>query len=296
MITPSEIKQKASRLYPRAITAWIEKNEADGFPWRIPANLKLDEVPSRNIHNVNQLRSAAKETVGYGYSVEWEKRNSRKFGENEFFPKAITIDTLTDLLKLTNKQSEFKRLETILQILRERLPQLEPWLTRGWQQIVELHCVEDLIMVVEFLIANPRPGCFPRELPLRVPSKLVEQNRAILTDWLDILLPDETIDCSRDPRFFEQRYGFRTFRKHILTRILDPQLQRELGLFTGELSLPPQAIASLPMHEHQPSVVMVENQVTLLTLPLIKRGIAFFGMGKGITQLFNIQLVLSGLS
>jgi hypothetical protein len=133
---------------------------------------------------------------------------------------------------------------------------------------------------------NPRPGCFARELPLAVPTKLIQQNKSMLTEWLDILLPDEWIDCSCDPNHFEQRYGFRYFRSHVLMRILDPELQKDLGLFTDELSLPPQEIAKLNAKEMH--VVIVENQVTLLTLPPVRRGIAFFGMGKGITQLLDI--------
>ncbi len=286
MITPAEILEKATRIYPRAVMAWLNGLDHELFPWRIPANLKLTDVHSENIHGVQQLRESAKEIVGYGYSVEWERRNSRKFGENDFFPKAIAIHSRFDLLKLTGKLNEFKRLESRVTKIRQRLPELELWLKRGWQRIVDLDTLEDLLAVAEFLIRNPRPGCFARELPLAVPTKLIQQNRALLTEWLDILLPDESIDCSCDPRNFEQRYGFRYFRAHILTRILDPDLQKELGLFTAELSLPPQEIANIPIGDAK--VVMVENQVTLLTLPPIKRGIAFFGMGKGITQLFEI--------
>ncbi len=286
MITPEEILEKATRIYPHAIVAWLDGLDLERFPWRIPANLKLSDVHSKNIHGVQQLRESAKETIGYGYSVKWEKRNSRKFGENDFFPIAITIDSRFDLLKLTGKLKEFKRLECCVTKIRQRLPELEAWLKRGWQRIVDLDTLEDLLDVAEFLIQHPRPGCFARELPLAVPTKLIQQNRALLTEWLDILLPDDSIDCSCDPRNFEQRYGFRYFRAHILTRILDPDLQKELGLFTAELSLPPQEIANIPVGDAK--VVMVENQVTLLTLPPIKRGIAFFGMGKGITQLFDI--------
>lgn len=286
MITPAEILEKASRIYPRAVAAWLDGMDDELFPWRIPANLKLSDVHSKNIHGVHLLRESAKEIVGYGYSVEWERRNSRKFGENDFFPIAITVDSRFDLLKLTGKINEFKRLESRVLKIRQRLPELEAWLKRGWQRIADLDTLEDLMVVAEFLIRNPRPSCFARELPLAVPTKLIQQNRALLTEWLDILLPDESIDCSCDPRNFEQRYGFRYFRAHILTRILDPELQKELGLFTAELSLPPQEIANIPVGDAR--VVMVENQVTLLTLPPIKRGIAFFGMGKGITQLFEI--------
>jgi len=286
MITPTEIREKATKIYPRAVAAWLDPLAHDPFPWRIPANLKLFDVPSKNIDSVQRLRGSSKETIGFGYSVEWETRNSRTHGVNDFFPKAITIDSFYDLLKMTSKLNEFQRLEKSVQMIRQRLPELEQWLKQGWQRIVELDAVEDLIAVAEFLIQNPRPSCFARELPLAVPTKLIQQNKALLAQWLDILLPDESIDCSCDPGHFEQRYGFRYFRKHILTRILDTELQREMGLFTEELSLPRNAIANLRLEAAR--VIIVENQVTLLTLPPVARGIAFFGMGMGITQLFEI--------
>lgn len=286
MITPSEILEKANRIYPRAVAAWLDPLDNDPFPWRIPANLSLSEVPSKNIDSVQRVREHSKETIGFGYSVEWETRKSRKHGENDFFPRAITIDSIHDLLKLIGKFNEFKRLEDRVRKIRQRLPELEPWLKIGWQRLIDLNAFEDLMAVAEFLIQNPRPGCFTRELPLAVPTKLIQQNRTLLSQWLDILLPDESIDCSCDPGHFEQRYGFRYFRKHVLTRILDADLQQGLGLFTDELSLPPLAIASLPLRDAH--IVIVENQVTLLTLPRIERGIALFGMGMGITQLFDI--------
>ena len=288
MISPAEIRDKAIRLYPRAVDAWLAGTADQSFPWRIPVNLKLSDVHSENVHSVHQLSAGAKESIGYGYSVAWDNRNSRKFGENNF-PTAITIDSFSDLLELIGKQKEFRCLENRVQSVRERLPELESWLVRNWSKLVELDSLDALIMVSEFLIRNPRPGCFARELPLPVPTKLIQKNKALLTEWLDILLPDDSIDCSCDPRNFEQRYGFRYFRKHILTRILDPELQSELRLFTAELSLPPQEIANLPISNAR--IVMVENQVTLLTLPSITRGIAFFGMGMGITQLFDIPWI-----
>ena len=291
MIAPSEIIKKATRIYPRAIASWLDSIDHEQFPWRIPAKLTLSDVHSKNIAAVEKLRESAKETIGYGYSVEWEERNSRKFGDNKFFPIAITINTFYDLLKLIGKYNEFKRIERRVGKIRDRLPELEGWLRQGWPKVSELDAIDDLITVVEFLIRNPRPGCFARELPLAVPTKLVEQSKSLLAEWLDILLPDESIDCSCDPRNFEQRYGFRYFRKHILTRILDSELQAELRLFTSELSLPPPEIANLPIRDAR--VVIAENQVTGLTLPQIRRGIAFFGMGTGITQLFNITWLQS---
>ncbi len=287
MISPAEIRTKAQRLYPQAVAAWLSGDEAEQYPWRIPANLKLSDVHSENVRDVQSLRLSAKEAIGYGYCVEWQSRKSRKHGENDFFPKAVTIDSRDDLLKLIGKQSEFKSLERKVNKIRARLPELEVWLHQAWQRLIDLDSIDDLISVVEYLMRNSRPDCFARELPLAVPTKLIQNHRPLLTEWLDRLLPDEAIDCSCDPKHFEQRYGFRYFRKHILTRILDVQLQSELRLLPSELSLPPQEIARLPIANVR--AIIVENQVTLLTLPPVERGIAFFGMGMGITQLFHID-------
>ncbi|MEQ1829398.1 MAG: Wadjet anti-phage system protein JetD domain-containing protein [Pirellula sp.] len=289
MISPTEIRDKAERLYPQAIDAWLAGDDEHRYPWRIPANLKLSETRSDNIRDVHALRQSAKETIGYGYSVEWESRNSRKHGENDFFPKAITIESLTDLLKLTGNLTAFRSLEKKVSRIRDRLPELEPWLRRAWKVLAPLsiEVVDDLMTVSEHLQRYPRPGCFARELPLPVPTKLIKNHESILTAWLDILLPDEAIDCGCDPRDFERRYGFRFFERHVLTRILDPTLQAELNLFTSELSLPPREIESLCVDSVR--IVIVENQVNLLTLPALARGIAFFGRGDGVTQLFDIE-------
>ena len=286
VISPSEIRIKATRIYPQAVADWIQGEQNQSFPKRIPANLKLSELHSDNVRDVQSLRRSAKESIGFGYTVHWEKRSSRKHGENDFFPIAIMIDSLQDLVKLVGNESEFKTLVARVEKIRKSLPELENWLLKSWSQLIGLDAIDDLISVAKYLMVNPRPGCFARELPLAVPTKLIENHRPILTEWLDRLLPLESIDCSCDPKQFAQRFGFRLFRKHILTRFLDPALQTELGLFTSELSLPQKEIAKMPITNAR--VVLVENQVTLLTLPPIERGIAFFGMGMGVTQLFDI--------
>ncbi|HUP78043.1 MAG TPA: DUF3322 domain-containing protein, partial [Pirellula sp.] len=85
---------------------------------------------------------------------------------------AITIDSLQDLLKLVDKKSEFKILEQRVHKIRSSLPELETWLVKSWQQLNSLDAIDDLISVVQYLMLNPRPACFARELPLAAPTKL----------------------------------------------------------------------------------------------------------------------------
>jgi hypothetical protein len=285
MIAPAEIREKAARLYSQAVVSWLKNEGESRYPWRIPCDLRLSNTPSVNVANVTALKAASKDNLGYGYSLVYEQSKSRKHGNNQFIV-AIYIDSRLDLLKLIGKLAEFKTLEARVRLLRGKLPELETWIQTAWSKLIDLDAIEDLIEVALYLKQNPRPGCFTRELPLAVPTKLIQNHEAILREWLNRILPPDSIDCDCDPKNFKQRYGFRFFRKHILTCVLDPVLQRELSLVSSEFSLPPHEIARLPIVSA--TVVIVENQVTLLTLPPIKRGIAFFGMGMGVTQLFDM--------
>lgn len=285
MITPAEIREKTRRLYPQEIDAWLNGTVLTRYPWRIPANLRRSEVPSERIKEVENLRQGSKEIIGFGYSIQWERIKSLKQGDNNY-PTGILIDSQTDLLKLAGKLSEFQILEKRVGILRARIPELEPWIRSSWSKLVSLDAFPELVEVADYLKSHPRPGCFVRELPLAISTKCIQDHRVLLTDWLNIILPPETIDCDCSPKNFDQRFGFRAFRKHILVRVLDPCMLAELGLFSSELSLPPQVIPEMKVDRAM--VVIVENRVNLLTLPELQRGIAFFGEGKGVTQLFAI--------
>jgi hypothetical protein len=283
VITPVDITDKAKRFYPQAIEAWFQGSLDEVFPWRIRANKKLEGSLAEQVQSVRDLREGSKEVRDFGYTVHWEHRKSRTLGDNPF-PDSITIDSLDDLLRLISKRTEFHVVQRRTAQLRSTLPELESWLRRSWKKLIRLDAISELIEVVLYLKSHPRPNCFARELPLQIPTKLIENHRSILTEWLDIVLPADSIDSHK--REFEPRYGFRFIERHNLARILDHRLQQELGLFTAELSLPPLEIAKMTIDS--PEIWIVENQVTLMTLPPIERGIAFFGQGKAVTRLFDI--------
>ncbi len=110
MITPDEIREKAERLFPKAISAWLAA-EDDFFPRRLAVDLSVKgKSHPQLIQAVSQLRERSKEVIGSGYTVLYERIHSRQFGDN-LFPVAIHIDSLADLLKLTRRQTEFQRLE-----------------------------------------------------------------------------------------------------------------------------------------------------------------------------------------
>lgn len=275
MIGPDEIASKAQRLFPKAVTAWLT-DDANFFPYRMRANLSTARMSQSDvIREVTVLRQRSKAQVGFGYTINYEQINKRSHGLNDF-PASIEIDTLDDLLKLIRKQTEFRILEKACSTLRRRLPELESWLIQKSSRLLEIAGnVDDFICVVEYLRANPRPNCYLRELPIPVSTKLIEQNKPLLREWFDRLLPAEHIECGCDNRDFEQRYGFRYVRKHLLVRLLDPTLQSRLGFPCEEFSLPAEELAKLPLG--QAAVIVVENKINLLSFPT---GDAFRSAGR----------------
>lgn len=285
MITSQELVQKASRIYARAISAWLASDDSF-FPYRIPCDLSMPASQSELIQQVEKLRSESKEVKGFGYSITWEEKAKRLYGRNHY-PAAILIESLDDLIKLLRKATEFRELQSSVERVRGRFPKLNDWILKNWAKLLPVTSqLDQLLSVVQFMIDNPRPDCFTRELQLSISTKLIERNKPLLSAWFDALLPDGAIDFG-STRSFEQRYGFRYSRPHLLIRFLDTNLASELNCQWSELSLPVTEIDRMPVTSA--SVFVVENKVNLLTLPKRSRSLALGGMGAGVTALFDIN-------
>lgn len=289
MITAEQIRDKAKRLFGKAIKAWLNHELDAFFPHRIPTNLTPSKDLSKTIAEVECLREHSKQAIGSGYRIEWRSRRSRTHGRNDF-PDAIFVDTMDDLVEMSYRVSDWKSLQLAVATLRDRQPRLDEWLRAGtnWKLILELSDVlPDLLSILDHMLLHPRPDCFARELPVPVSTKLIEQHRRRLAIWLDLLLTPDAIDFRFGHDQFEPRYGLRYARPHYLLRVLDEELQRNLGLPFDELSLPAESIDKLPASDQR--VIIVENKVSLLSLPSMHRTLALGGLGNGVTQLSDIS-------
>ena len=102
MIQPEDIRRKAKNLYPSYLRAWLDADDSF-FPKLIPSRKTLDSDDlSAAIPLVCRLRDGSKEVVGFGYTVEWQEINSRKFGRNQF-PVRILFETPEDFLRFIGK-------------------------------------------------------------------------------------------------------------------------------------------------------------------------------------------------
>ncbi|MBX3423947.1 MAG: hypothetical protein KF752_20510 [Pirellulaceae bacterium] len=285
MIDPVELREKATRIYGRAIDAWLRSDESF-FPYAIRANTQLADDHVTAIKQVDALRQHSKESLGFGYSILWQERKTRKHGSQRL-PGGFYIESLNDLLSWIDKQREFTRLRKVTHVIRHQCAQLEPWLLQHWRRALEVHQdIEDLLLVANHLCNYPRPNCYPRELPLPVSTKLIERNFKLLAEWLDIVLPNGAIDYQYGRDNFAGRYGFRQSSPHFLMRLLDDSLRNQLCFPGVELSLPIETIAQLPVSDVR--VFVVENRTNLLTLPYLSRAIALGGLGYNVSQFFDV--------
>jgi hypothetical protein len=176
------------------------------------------------------------------------------------------------------KDEDFAAFKAAVTRLRTELPQAEVWIRSNVQRLVDsVPELDGLLHVVRFLREHPRPNLFLRELPVPVDTKFVKRQQGLLREWLDLALPPHTIRA--DEEHFERRYGLRYAEPHILARVLDPELERELGFPWPELSLPPGALARLPAHPA--AVLVVENRVNLLTLPPVRLTLGLGALVRG---------------
>ncbi len=285
-ISPREIADKAASAYPRFLAVWI-RGEGDAFfPYRVRTRLTpAPKDPQGTITASEKLLANSKTQRGWGYTVHRQQVRSRDFGNNPF-PKSITIDTRDDLLKLAQATEDFVATKLVAERVRHHFPQLEEWLIKSVRSLSSVaEPLDGLIRVAQYFIDNPWPNCYARQIPVSVDTKFIERNKSVLHQWLDLLLPDSAIDINETK--FSRRYGLRDGQPHRGIRLLDPQLTAEVGIPSGELSLPLRSIAELTVHDM--TVFIVENDLNLLTMPLFPRGLGIRGEGNAVTRLERLK-------
>jgi hypothetical protein len=281
MIQPDDIRRKAQNLYPDYLRAWLDGDESF-FPRVIPARrtLNADDL-SGAIQSVRRLREASKEVTGFGYTVEWQEVNSRKFGHNRF-PARILFETPDDFLRFASRQREFAVFSNAVTRLRAAFPSLEDWIRPNVRALIDAAPdLEGLLSVLQFFYDNPRPNRFARELPVPVDTKFIERYEGLLRGWFDIVLPPHTIRA--DEEHFASRYGLRYAEPHLLVRLLDVTLEHDLGFPCSELSLPLHTLGAMSVRAG--AAIIVENKVNLLTFPFFPRGLGLGGLGNSVVLL-----------
>ncbi len=290
MISLEKIKLKAEQLWQsqRLQRAYITGESVFPIVFKLP---KLS--PSTLQRDFSSLRAWAKEIslhskefLGYGYQINYKEIIHRQLGQ-QLLPIEISFENPKDFLQFIDMENDFQKFRQSIDAILAKEPDLKEWL------ISKTHYVplfenkwHSLLHVCDFIRNNPQPNCYLREISIQnIDSKYIEQNKKILIELLDQLLPLEQINQDPKPKsayYFEQRYGFKHDEQLIRFRILGKSIFNHVH----DLSVPLSDFKKITLPCKK--VYITENKINGLSFPLLEDAMVIFGLGYGIQSLRNI--------
>ncbi|HEX2867055.1 MAG TPA: Wadjet anti-phage system protein JetD domain-containing protein [Ignavibacteriales bacterium] len=285
MISPEEIKSRSEKWYREILISYLEGT--DIFPKYIRfGKIKASEIQRSYAQinkSLNRLKELSKNSTGYGYFVEYTERNTLKFGRN-LFPEDIRFDTEDDYLKFHEKESEFIGFKTDANKILSSIGNLRSWMLANPLKVVMNNGKWDaLLEVCSYFIENPRPGIYLREIPVRQPTKFIEENQPIIRELLDFLIPDY---INAGESSFEKRYNLKYNEPLIRIKILDDVISSRYFSGLKDISLPVGEFNSLRLECSR--ILMFENKANFsnvynfLSLPHMSGTLSLFGRGFGV--------------
>lgn len=269
MLKPRQILDTASRRWPAILRA-----EAAGenlFPLPIPFGRPSSTSDFAVLRNDIESLAVAR----HNWRIDWEEIETRKWGRQRW-PVRIEFESVEDLATALGRLTELRSFRAALRDARERCPALECWLRAKAHRIPDYFSEWDgLIAVCAYFRDHPRPCCYPRQIPVAVGTKFIEEHAGILRELLDVVLGDAVNGTAVT---FAQRFHLFVEPPQVRFRFLDPALRSGVGWPVAECSVPAAAFADLQWRISR--VLVVENRDVFLCLPRVARTLAIFGAGK----------------
>jgi hypothetical protein len=286
---PADIKAQVQKWWDSGELLCDIMRETSQFPRK----LKLKGPRSSEIaDHFEELRTWITQLRQVPYCrVEMEEVNHRIFGKNEV-PSEIWIDSRDNAIALIGKKKEAKKFEELFIITREQQPSLLAWLEK--RPLKSLELAEDwhlLLKIISWRQEHSKPDIFLRQVDITgVHSKFIELNKGVLTELLNLALPETEIDATATGvSNFASRFGFKDKPGRIRFRLLDTSLNLLSGSrqTTQDITLDGQSFSTLyPPVSH---VFITENEINFLAFPEIKNSMVIFGAGYGFDALARAQ-------
>ena len=276
---PNELRAQVGRLWERGLVLRSLLSEEAIFPKR----LVLKGPRSHDLaHAFAEVRTWCESLAGMRH-VRFVSRNvnHRVTGTNTY-PAEAWVDSPEDAVAFLGKEKEWMCFQRIVETTRRQQPVLLSWLAR--KPLLALEKAEEwerLLTIAEWMRTHPRPNCYLRQVDLPgIHTKFIETHRGILSELLELLLPEEGIDPSATGLSgFCARYGFREKPERIRFRVLDPAVDpfRSNGL--PDVSLDVDSLAALSIRPKR--LFITENEINFLAFPNRAEAWILFGAGYG---------------
>lgn len=275
MRSPTEILDTGRRRWADALSA--EARGQSIFPLRV----RFGRPPTTGDFGALRAAIEALAVAQYPWTIEWEVVETRKWGRQRW-PAKLSFDSIERLAEAIGRLPELARFREALEYARATCPALEPWLQSRAHRIVKhLDDWSDLVAVCAYFDKNPRPYCFPRQVPVGA-TKFIEGRTGILREMLDATLGDRVTESGE----FSERFGLLVDPPLVRFRFLDPALQNRVGWPVSSSAVPLPLLAELGWAIRR--VIVVENRDVFLSLPPISNMLAVFGSGKAAAILSDL--------
>jgi len=282
--TPADLKAQVRKLWDRGLLLASLAGGETLFPRRLTLRSPDSRGLSERFPEVREWIAQLSSAAG-SYRIEWRSVNHRILGANEI-PAAIWIDTLEEALGLIGKRRAADQFATLVELTREKQPELVPWLAKRPLRALELS--EDwsrLLEIVTWVLKHPRPAIYLRQIDLPgVHTKLIEGHRGVLAELLDLVLPGEAIDATHTGiGGFCRRYGFLDKPLRVRFRVLDRNILLPAVESDQDITLTQASFASLDLPASK--VFITENEINFLAFPDVPDAMVIFGAGYGFDNL-----------
>lgn len=282
-MTRAELRNKAARKLNDVLRALILEQSPFPLPIRI-AKPKTSAPLAQWRETISLIRSQSKEQLGYGYTVTWETINSRRHGKNDF-PSKLSFACANDYFKYLGAEQESERVLANVAYLCEYFPTARPWCAANLSHLRKPNTVlQNALKLLNYFKANPQPGLYARQLPVQVPSKFFEQERALLKALIQAFAPE----CLRqDGASFEDSLGLMAKESLIEFRCLDAT--SNALPFRHAMATAKELAEKANYFVEFQHILIVENHVSFLTLPDLAQTLAIMGNGFAVNRLSEIN-------
>jgi len=284
MLTPDQIRRRALNRYEDFFRSLCTGESF--FPLNVfggglakPKDFVADRAA------IETLRKESKEQAGFGYEITWEDRNFRRFGTQKI-PSTVAFPTQEDFVRFLNKLKEVRGFQADYDLIQQQFPELKSWAQAKPLKVVA-HAGEwdGLLAVCAYLRKHGRPNCYLRELLVEVDTKFIERKRGVLNELLPIVAP---YCVGPDDTSFEKRFGFRQKQPLIRFRFLDAEIAKAAHLPFCDFAIPLEEAEQIRLSASS-NIIIVENEMTFLTLPSLPKTIALFGGGDAVSHLCRLS-------
>jgi hypothetical protein len=192
-------------------------------------------------------------------------------------PDRVAVVTYEQWWRLLGVGGQVRTLEEVVAETERAHEPLLPWVGRRPHTAIELAAAwPRLLAAVDWLVAESGRGRYLRQVTASgVDTKFIEQHAKVLGAWLDLLIPGAAAGRRSTAIGFAGRYGFVEPERLVRMRVAPDVGHWPPGV--AEVGLPREQSAGLEMRPE--AVLVVENQVTYLSVPIPAHGVVVWGHG-----------------